>query len=822
MAFFVRKPLIFTVLLVALLAALPALAAKRGVKRVEIKTPSGEPVGLYEESHALVIGVSDYTAGWPRLRGVRDDVREVRRALEGNGFAVTLVENPDRMEMERAVREFIVRHGRKPNNRLLFYYAGHGYTQKLGYGGQMGYLVPRDAPDPNRDLMGFELKALSMQNIETYARTIGAKHALFVFDACFAGSIFNVTRAIPKSIELKTAKPVRQFLTSGSADQEVPDKSVFRVEFVRALQGEGDLNSDGFMTASELGQYLETKIVEYRGEQQTPQYGKLNDPLLNQGDFVFALPKAAPEPKPVVAVATPAPPAKPEIGLDAEAWEMVKGSDNPEDLQFFIEEFPDSKRTKLARLKLKMLKRQQAKRDAEAEQQRLAEAKLKAEQDRKRKEAEQQRLAEAKRQEDERRKQEKLAAARLQRSKATLSIRANVVGSIFLDDVYQGKGRKQELKVPPGKYQLRISRLGYTPYDTTVSVRANETKTIYANLIKQGTTTTTKTTLRVEANVKGSVYLNDRYRGKTGSEIKLRPGNYKLVVGRAGYKSYSTRVTLSAGQKKITHVTLGKATQAAAANAGFDESSMMREYHALKYNPSKNRYQAFLSKYQNEPRAKNQVAAIRNRLRVLERPSGRGISQNQYNAIVKASEDTVSCGFLSFGCEDPLKLPPYDPEFSLKHYRRVKVYANRPPPSWIASEISLRQGDQVLVLASGQIATCPTHCNPRSINKSPSDKLVLRIGENRKFFKFYGRGAGEGVWNDFRAQRNGELQFIVRDWRTYPPPANWYDDNTGSFLLDVFVYDRENKEGFKRLLRAMIRQNPEDEVFAAQARGVLK
>jgi len=822
MAFFVRKPLIFTVLLVALLAALPALAAKRGVKRVEIKTPSGEPVGLYEESHALVIGVSDYTAGWPRLRGVRDDVREVRRALEGNGFAVTLVENPDRMEMERAVREFIVRHGRKPNNRLLFYYAGHGYTQKLGYGGQMGYLVPRDAPDPNRDLMGFELKALSMQNIETYARTIGSKHALFVFDACFAGSIFNVTRAIPKSIELKTAKPVRQFLTSGSADQEVPDKSVFRVEFVRALQGEGDLNSDGFMTASELGQYLETKIVEYRGEQQTPQYGKLNDPLLNQGDFVFALPKAAPEPKPVVAVATPAPPAKPEIGLDAEAWEMVKGSDNPEDLQFFIEEFPDSKRTKLARLKLKMLKRQQAKRDAEAEQQRLAEAKLKAEQDRKRKEAEQQRLAEAKRQEDERRKQEKLAAARLQRSKATLSIRANVVGSIFLDDVYQGKGRKQELKVPPGKYQLRISRLGYTPYDTTVSVRANETKTIYANLIKQGTTTTTKTTLRVEANVKGSVYLNDRYRGKTGSEIKLRPGNYKLVVGRAGYKSYSTRVTLSAGQKKITHVTLGKATQAAAANAGFDESSMMREYHALKYNPSKNRYQAFLSKYQNEPRAKNQVAAIRNRLRVLERPSGRGISQNQYNAIVKASEDTVSCGFLSFGCEDPLKLPPYDPEFSLKHYRRVKVYANRPPPSWIASEISLRQGDQVLVLASGQIATCPTHCNPRSINKSPSDKLVLRIGENRKFFKFYGRGAGEGVWNDFRAQRNGELQFIVRDWRTYPPPANWYDDNTGSFLLDVFVYDRENKEGFKRLLRAMIRQNPEDEVFAAQARGVLK
>ncbi len=42
-------------------------AETRGVKRVEIKTSSGELVGLYEQSHALVIGVSDYTGGWPDL-----------------------------------------------------------------------------------------------------------------------------------------------------------------------------------------------------------------------------------------------------------------------------------------------------------------------------------------------------------------------------------------------------------------------------------------------------------------------------------------------------------------------------------------------------------------------------------------------------------------------------------------------------------------------------------------------------------------------------------------------------------------------------------
>ena len=50
-----------------LLFTLPSFAAEtRGVKRVEIKTSAGKAVGLYEESHALVIGVSDYTAGWPK------------------------------------------------------------------------------------------------------------------------------------------------------------------------------------------------------------------------------------------------------------------------------------------------------------------------------------------------------------------------------------------------------------------------------------------------------------------------------------------------------------------------------------------------------------------------------------------------------------------------------------------------------------------------------------------------------------------------------------------------------------------------------------
>ena len=56
-----KKPLFF--LLSLILCWSTAFAAERGIKRIEIKTVSGETVGLYEESHALVIGVSAYMSG---------------------------------------------------------------------------------------------------------------------------------------------------------------------------------------------------------------------------------------------------------------------------------------------------------------------------------------------------------------------------------------------------------------------------------------------------------------------------------------------------------------------------------------------------------------------------------------------------------------------------------------------------------------------------------------------------------------------------------------------------------------------------------------
>ncbi|MEE2717953.1 MAG: caspase family protein [SAR324 cluster bacterium] len=184
--------------LAACLLALPAFSAEtRGVKRVEIKTQAGELVGLYEQSHALVIGVSDYTNGWPKLPGVRKDVKAVAAAIESHGFNVEVVEDAkDYDALDDAFTGFIRRHGRKAENRLLFYFAGHGHTVK-NYGEEMGYIIPTTSPNPNRDLNGFLDSAMDMQQIEVYAKRIRSKHALFLFDSCFSGSLFALSQSFP-------------------------------------------------------------------------------------------------------------------------------------------------------------------------------------------------------------------------------------------------------------------------------------------------------------------------------------------------------------------------------------------------------------------------------------------------------------------------------------------------------------------------------------------------------------------------------------------------------------------------------------------------
>ena len=277
----------FLIVLVFLTAH--AYAGQRGI-RVTARTPEGTQIPLYRGSYAFVVGNANYTGGWDPLPGAIRDVADVAEALEKNGFQVTLKTDLTRDAFNKELETFCHQYGRDENNRILFYFAGHGHTQKMATGEDLGYLVMVDAPAPEKNPVGFSLKSVDMQSIVTRAKMIQARHVLFMFDSCFSGSLLNLReRVVPQTISESMRLPVRQFITAGRANEPVPDHSIFKQAFLDLLEGrDREPIPDGYITGEELGLYLKNKVPQYNPGQH-PQYGKINDVRLDKGDFIFVL-----------------------------------------------------------------------------------------------------------------------------------------------------------------------------------------------------------------------------------------------------------------------------------------------------------------------------------------------------------------------------------------------------------------------------------------------------------------------------------------------------------------------------------------------------
>lgn len=270
-------------LLIHLCISSPLFATKRGIS---IQSKQGQDIYLYKDYHALVVGVGDYDY-WPDLRGAVKDAKEVSKFLESKGFKTTLILNPTYRELKKALNRLVYGPGKVKDRAILFYFSGHGATETLATGEKMGYLVPKDAPIPVQNQMDFTDKAISMNTIESYALRIKSKHVLMLFDSCFSGSVFSSLKGVPTDISEKSNRPVRQFITAGNENEQVPDDSVFEICFLQGIGGEADLNKDGYVTGSELGLYLDSSVVNYTRGSQHPQYGKIHHPKLDKGDFVF-------------------------------------------------------------------------------------------------------------------------------------------------------------------------------------------------------------------------------------------------------------------------------------------------------------------------------------------------------------------------------------------------------------------------------------------------------------------------------------------------------------------------------------------------------
>src|ERR1051326_733731 len=237
-------------------------------RRVEVRMslPGGRSkmMPLYKRSYALVIGNGAYDY-WSTLTMVPRDIAAVTAALKEQGFEVVSFDeqgntlhqpviNVRRQEFKRQLDLFTSEYGQDSENRLLIYYAGHGYTARLNNNRVMGYLVMVDAPKmpavevdhrlSTQDQTAIYKTSVNMQDILIFAQNMTARHVLFVFDSCFSGTVLSRPRdggpKIPIYLTTDVAEPVREFLTAGDENQKVPDDGRFRWAFVEGIQGAAD------------------------------------------------------------------------------------------------------------------------------------------------------------------------------------------------------------------------------------------------------------------------------------------------------------------------------------------------------------------------------------------------------------------------------------------------------------------------------------------------------------------------------------------------------------------------------------------------------
>jgi hypothetical protein len=246
----------------------------------------------YHDSHAIVIGIDKYEKAPPLGYAVSDAKAFAGLLLKKFNFPernvrLLIDKSASRSNILEAFLS-LASGGTDINDRVIFFFAGHGYTVP-GNRGEVGFLVPQEA----------ETKSLASlirwDELTRDADLIYAKHVLFLMDACYGG--LAITRSLqPGSMRFlkdMLLRPARQVLTAGKANEVVadlggplPNHSVFTGHILEGLEGKA-LEAEGILTANGLMAYVYQKVGRDPDSRQTPHYGYLS----GDGDLIFEAPQ---------------------------------------------------------------------------------------------------------------------------------------------------------------------------------------------------------------------------------------------------------------------------------------------------------------------------------------------------------------------------------------------------------------------------------------------------------------------------------------------------------------------------------------------------
>ena len=272
---------------------------------------------MFYRNLAFIIGINNYTNGISSLKTAVNDAKQLVKTLrEKHNYQVWVcldeVANLSNLNqlLEKTLLEQVTE-----NDRLLFYFAGHGVALNND-DGPAGYLIPQDAKAGDTD------SYLPMTKLHDTLSKLPCRHFLGILDCCFAGAFrWSSTRDLltePEVIHKERydrfiTDPAWQIITSSASDQKALDNfkldterpqvgnhSPFAAALLKSLEGEADSYppakngkpaGDGVITATELYLYLRDTVeipTEKRRLRQTPGIWCLNKH--DKGEYIFLPP----------------------------------------------------------------------------------------------------------------------------------------------------------------------------------------------------------------------------------------------------------------------------------------------------------------------------------------------------------------------------------------------------------------------------------------------------------------------------------------------------------------------------------------------------
>ena len=297
---------------------------------------------------ALVIGNQTYTTV-PSLRNARADAEAMAAALDALGFEVMLRLDLDDRALRQAMRDFKAK--LDGGSEAVFYFAGHGVQL-----GAANYLLPTNISPESEEQVKDD--ALMLQRVLDDLSEQKVRFSVAIVDACRDNPFPKTgTRSIggTRGLAPTTAATGQMILFSAGAGQTAldnlsPDDPNPNGVFTRVLLRE--MTRPGLPVDQVLKRTRQevVSLAKSIGHEQVPA---LYDQTV--GEFYFIPAVTSPQMARPVEVATPAPFAAAMPTDDRALWESVRDSKNPDEIQAYLNQFPQGLFAGVAAVRLRAL-----------------------------------------------------------------------------------------------------------------------------------------------------------------------------------------------------------------------------------------------------------------------------------------------------------------------------------------------------------------------------------------------------------------------------------------------------------------------------------